>query len=469
MITKSPAMRRLAKSILCLVLLLGFSPLAYSATTVYYTSVGLGYYDTKQETCDVWYADAAPVWGWNTVYPDGYAVVDGNTCRAYSPSSGYFSSAGISTTTQCTGNQIWNNETQSCEDPIDCSTLQGNTFNATFGDLLGGAPDNVSNNGCQAQVESILGCAATSSTGIFLQDVQCTYQYSYTGADGTAPDLASVLSYDSNADDIPISEPVTYSPVVDTTTTNQPTQEVINPDSSVTVTEESTTVETNGGGGNIQPNPIGDGFIINADGSTQSSTTTTTETTTFTDNSSTETTTTTNNYISNDSHTWFIDSNGHVSQNTSEGQSTSGTSSTTVNRDSDGNITSSTTSESGELNGEPCGGAGQPPCAVRIDETGTPDGSTAAPDYQNQLDNTGIQNILDGLATESTPDQSVFSPVLPAYQSCQTLTINWLGHSVTFPDAGQCAKLETAKDMLAYFLYFVTAFYLFKLATMRPA
>lgn len=113
-----------------------------------------------------------------------------------------------------------------------------------------------------------------------------------------------------------------------------------------------------------------------------------------------------------------------------------------------------------------CGGSGQPSCAVRIDETGTPSTASAFSTESYSTATTGASTSIENKMAETDPLSgwgglsSVMGiiPVLP-YGECQSITFEvWGGRSVTFPGQRACVGLEKLKTYEAYFLYVVTIF-----------
>lgn len=113
-----------------------------------------------------------------------------------------------------------------------------------------------------------------------------------------------------------------------------------------------------------------------------------------------------------------------------------------------------------------CGGSGQPSCAVRIDETGTPSTASAFSTESYSTATTGAATSIESKMAETDPLSgwgglsSVMGiiPVLP-YGECQSITFEvWGGRSVTFPGQRACVGLEKLKTYEAYFLSVVTIF-----------
>jgi len=100
---------------------------------------------------------------------------------------------------------------------------------------------------------------------------------------------------------------------------------------------------------------------------------------------------------------------------------------------------------------------------VQIDETGVP--SPQVDNSDSQITSTGIDDLLTGIPGQTglpAPDSSKL-PSIPGYQACQTLTFTAAGHTITFPNASQCSKLETFKSMVAWFLYIITAYFMYQI------
>ncbi|WP_027854999.1 hypothetical protein [Marinobacterium litorale] len=70
------------------------------------------------------------------------------------------------------------------------------------------------------------------------------------------------------------------------------------------------------------------------------------------------------------------------------------------------------------------------------------------------------KNLTDEFDTlPDMPDLGINPDV--GFQSsgtCETITFNWDGASVVFPSTSQCSKLQTAQDMLGWFIYVLTFF-----------
>lgn len=91
-----------------------------------------------------------------------------------------------------------------------------------------------------------------------------------------------------------------------------------------------------------------------------------------------------------------------------------------------------------------------------VDGNGVPQ-PDAAKDYLYTGD--GFNQLKDGMNGISDPPSIGNLPNVPGYSSsCQTVSMTWKGKTVLFPDSGQCAKLNQAKDIIGYMLYILTAF-----------
>jgi len=120
--------------------------------------------------------------------------------------------------------------------------------------------------------------------------------------------------------------------------------------------------------------------------------------------------------------------------------------------------------EQGEEGGEPCGAPGQPVCAVKVDETGTPDlpaDTLGAASDGFQTDALGkIQDLQTGPPELEGAGSDLVSMIPQWGGSCTSLTIaNFRGSDVTFPGARGCTIIDKIKAILAYLLAAVTAFY----------
>ncbi len=110
-----------------------------------------------------------------------------------------------------------------------------------------------------------------------------------------------------------------------------------------------------------------------------------------------------------------------------------------------------------------CGTSSTPPCAVLVDESGTPVGSDSM--FQNDVG----QSLIDNISTDAGFSSPTLIPALPSAGDCQTIAITWGNVSRNIPSSLMCSRIETFKGLLSWFFYILTAFFLFTLATRRPA
>lgn len=90
---------------------------------------------------------------------------------------------------------------------------------------------------------------------------------------------------------------------------------------------------------------------------------------------------------------------------------------------------------------------------VNVNEDGTPPPENPV---DSNYGGTGFDQLEAGFQVADPPSLNPL-PDMPGYSAtCQTITLNWQGHSVVFPDAGQCSKLGTAKTLIGWFLYIIT-------------
>ena len=108
-----------------------------------------------------------------------------------------------------------------------------------------------------------------------------------------------------------------------------------------------------------------------------------------------------------------------------------------------------------------CGATGQPPCDVRIDESGTPS------EFDFGGDDIG-QSLIDQIGDAFDAPTVTSLPALPVPGGCQSVSLSIAGHSVQIPDTATCARLDQFKSLLGYFLYVATFFYVLRLATRSP-
>lgn len=91
-----------------------------------------------------------------------------------------------------------------------------------------------------------------------------------------------------------------------------------------------------------------------------------------------------------------------------------------------------------------------------VDGEGLPEPDDPA---DNEYDGDVFDNLTTDMLDVADPPSLDFMPDLPEYSSsCQSITLTWNDASVDFPDASQCEKLNTAKDVIGYILYVFTAF-----------
>ncbi len=109
-----------------------------------------------------------------------------------------------------------------------------------------------------------------------------------------------------------------------------------------------------------------------------------------------------------------------------------------------------------------CGTSDTPPCAVVVDESGTPVGT------DDMFAGDVGQSLIDSIGDAPGIASPVFVPDLPVSQSCQTITISWRGATRSIPSVLMCSRVETFKTVLSWFFYLSTAFFLFRLATRSP-
>lgn len=104
---------------------------------------------------------------------------------------------------------------------------------------------------------------------------------------------------------------------------------------------------------------------------------------------------------------------------------------------------------------------------IEIDESGVgawSDGGSAAGG------NSAQQGIEDGMDSSMGIAGSGIDPTsaMPGYASCDQINASLFGHDFTWPSADGCSKMESVKTLIAWFLYALTALYLFRLATRKP-
>lgn len=182
------------------------------------------------------------------------------------------------------------------------------------------------------------------------------------------------------------------------------------------------------------------------------------------------------------SHTVISKTTGSYSQTVTPGSTQTGTTTITEHIDSDGNVTNRTVVNHGgggqgaggvaPGDQEPqftCGGPGQPPCRVEFDESDMPD-DPGGDQFSGLLDGTGIDSLIDGLASPPTMPSINPLPDLPDGGGvCQTVTLRWRSWSLTFPDAEQCAKLHQMQEYLAWALYILTVYGIFAMVTKKES
>jgi len=115
---------------------------------------------------------------------------------------------------------------------------------------------------------------------------------------------------------------------------------------------------------------------------------------------------------------------------------------------------------------DPCGLPDTAPC--KIDETGTPTATTDQ--FDNKIDGTGIQGLIDGASTVNQTSTTLNPSVLiPDGLACQSITLSYRGTSVQIPGSSGCQKMETFKQYFGYLLYVLTGFTMLTIATRSPA
>jgi hypothetical protein len=132
---------------------------------------------------------------------------------------------------------------------------------------------------------------------------------------------------------------------------------------------------------------------------------------------------------------------------------------------SDGNSPPAQDSSVKEIPKGQCGAPGFPKC--KIDEEGTPEADPNA--FDNAANGTGINELISGIGADSGVSSASWTFAFPSHSSsCDQITWTYKNAPFAFPSSSQCSVLNTVKSLIAWFLFIVTGFLVYEIATRRP-